>query len=306
VHLPGASISQAGQVTIASYNFSEGGKPSPRWSGGALVAYESNRTIEPLIHVFDAQGREAELIKFTIPGAEVVDIRGIAHGLGGMVALCGVTQDAKLRTAGYMALIHPGGIPVTIFRTDPYRPHNITVSPDGTIWTVGAEIDPVSRKPTATSAGVLRHFDASGALLASFVPQSSLPVRDVVSGLANLASSSSLVGWYQGSGRYYFEVTANSKVRQYSVMPLNQSDMISRLAVTDNGQVFVTKSTVGASSKTALYSLDRAQNAWVLVQLPGTWERPISNWLHGGSGNTLALSPTSRQVIQLFTVGPPQ
>jgi hypothetical protein len=64
------------------------------------------------------------MIRVNIQGPRSVLVLGMDHR-NGVVALCGTAQDAKLRTAGYVALAYVDGRVTRVIRTEPYSPHNI-------------------------------------------------------------------------------------------------------------------------------------------------------------------------------------
>jgi hypothetical protein len=166
-----ASLVVTGGTTIGSYNFA--GKASPSWTNGGLVALESETSAEPVVHLFNAAGQEVRTIYFTIPEARVVGVRGSSAGNDGTVTLCGWTQNAEGHLGQFVAIAPPdASSPITVVRTDPYAPHAITMSPDGTIWTKGIYYNPSkSALDKQATGGVIRHFDHTGKPIAAFIPQ---------------------------------------------------------------------------------------------------------------------------------------
>jgi hypothetical protein len=65
-----------------------GGMRMPRWSGGALVNFISNRTASPVLLSFDSRGKQLKSLSFTVPGSEKVDLDDITRGLDGALAIC--------------------------------------------------------------------------------------------------------------------------------------------------------------------------------------------------------------------------
>lgn len=260
----------------------------PIWSGGALVAIENNRSALPVVRIFDAEGQQTAFTSVKIPGADWIDVRRAAHGVGGTIAICGSAKDSGADVGGFLALASADGTIRSLVRTEPYVPTAVTVSPDGTIWTKGAEFVPVKRTPTKTDSGIIRHFDASGNLLAKFLPQSSLSRRELFFGIDQLASNSARIGWYQGRGATtYFEVEHDRLERYPAVYTENIEgpESISGLTLTEDGRVFVTKSANGNNPE--LYMLNRESRSWSPVVLPAGGSPATTNWLLGGTGNIL-------------------
>jgi len=283
------TLTVIGQATLASL---PANSPVPYWSGGALVAIDnpmnrSNRMpafgVNPVIHVFDSQGAEVRTLSLAIPNANVIWVRAAAHGADGSVAVCGQfaeqypTEPGHLLASGgsYLALFAPGNSTPLIVRTDPDTSFGVTIAPDGTVWTVGAEFNPANGNPVKTSDGLIRHFDAQGKLFASVVPQNSLRFRDLQSGRTNMASSAYGAAWYQGSSGLYYEVTADGTVNNYPGLPLSpvqtgspMLEDVGALSLTDNGTVFISKIVYGPQYSVSLYTLDRAKGVWVAEPLP--------------------------------------
>lgn len=279
----GASLVVIGQTVIDSYEF--GGKPSPSWSAGGLLALESPTSAEPVVHVFGGDGREVRTIYFGIPGAQTVGVLGKSLGPDGTVALCGWTQDKGGHLGHFLALAPPSdSSSINVIRTDPYVPHAVAIAPDGTIWTKGLQYNPATARIDGKSAaGVIRHFDSGGILLGSFIPQSGLSKIERGGGVDVLVSSANRVGWYQGASDSYFEVLFDGTVRRYPAAAVNPTGMLN-LAVTDSGDVFVSIPPPPPGRGLAqVYSLSRGEGAWNQV----SWPSGAGLILLGASGNDL-------------------
>lgn len=279
----------------------------PRWSGGALVAVETNRSVHPVVRVFDEQGQQTTEMAVKIPGADWIDVRSAAHGVRGAIAICGSAKDSGGRVAGFLTLASADGKIQNLIRTEPYVATAVTVSQDGTIWTKGAEFEPVKRTPSKTENGILRHFDASGNLLAKFLPQSSLSRRELFLGIDQLASNSSRVGWYMGRGATtYFEVV-HDRLERYPTVETESVDSLeftSGLTITEDDRVFVTKDVKGNNPE--LHMLDRESGRWNRIAIPAGGSPAATNWLLGGTGNILVFRTTAEfSCIRRFEVRTP-
>jgi hypothetical protein len=266
---------------------------SPSWSGGALVSLEYFSSDLPIVRVFDADGQPKTVVEVKIPGADHFMIKGAAHGADGTVAICGTAKDAQ-QHFGFLALASGDGAIRTIVRTEPYVPNGITIAPDGTIWTKGCEYGGPQKAPAGTNRGIIRQFDASGKLLAEYLPQSSLSRVEVSGGPGDrLAANSKRIGWYMGSfAKAYFEIV-RGEVERYPTISTESTDAqgaVYGLTIMDDDQVFATRVTEGPGP--LLYTLDRQSRSWKLVTLPGGGEPPATRWLLGGTGNILVFGTT--------------
>ncbi len=263
----------------------------PRWSGGAVVVMENNSTAQPRIRVFDEHGREIAVFQVKIPGAKRVLLRRAAHGAGGSTAVCGTATDSEEHIAGFFAIGRDGEFR-TLVRTEPYVPSSVTVSPDGSIWTTGIEVDRDKLRPRDTEKGIIRHFDDTGKELAGFVSQSGLVPSDIKLGVSHLVSSSTRVGWYQGMGQAgYFEV-AGGKLEHYPPIEArpDKDASIFGLAVTEDGDVFATRDVHGNNPQ--LYWLNRQGRSWIKMPVPEGGSGAATAWLLGGSGDKLVFQTT--------------
>jgi hypothetical protein len=292
------SIEPIGNMTLESYDL--GRHRVPSWSDQSLVVIDNNRTISPIVHVFDQEGRESQTLAVSVPGASTVGLRSVTYGHDGRLVYVGFAIDqesgeGKARVADFLGIVSADRTKELVIRTNPYVPRAVVIAPDKTIWTVGQEKNPdIKRDP-----GVIRHYDAEGKEIGSFVPQST--VRGEGNTLEdNLAFGNGHLGWYPAFGNTYFEVFANGVVRQVPGIALTSSyGFISKLAITDNGLTFVSQWRIvsgpspdkPASTATKLYVLDKAKQTWspVILQTPQNSPTPPTEVLLGSNGNTLAL-----------------
>jgi hypothetical protein len=272
-----------GDTRIPLYRF----EAVPVWSGDSVVAIEHNRTSAPVVRIFGEDGVQINAIAIEIPGANYIEVRRAAHGGDGATAICGAARDGDGHIAGFLALVSARGQIQRLVRTEPYSPTAVTIAPDGTIWMKGAEYVPVKRVPSKTNAGIIRHLDASGKELGAYLPQSDLTWHQLFLGIDRLVANSRRVGWYNGQGAItYFEVV-DGRIERYPAVPLEniETDEISGLAITDDDQVFVTRSVRGDYPE--LLVLDRASRSWNSVATPRAGPPETTSWLIGGGGKTL-------------------
>ncbi len=274
-------------VKIAAFDF--GAKPVPIWANGALVAVDEMDALTPTFHIFNRNGVEVRTAQFSIPGSNWLRVRGYSVGPDGSVAVCGDATDQRGQVGFYLALLPARGGQARIVQTFPYSPQAIAVAPDGSIWTKGLEYDPSRPKLgrlATRPADVIRHFDASGKFLGSFLEQTTMTRGELESGLSNLAASASVVGWYQGGASNYYELSRDGSVKRWPALRLAAREHVMRLAITDSGDVFVAK--LVPNKKSEVYRLDRGAGTWIPVTLsapPGN--QPAPDTIVGASGDTL-------------------
>lgn len=299
-YLPASNLSLNREVTI-SYDLAE--SRMPVWSGGALLAFVSNRTAAPTLLSFDDQGKQLPSISFTVPSSELVDLADIARNVDGAVAVCGKAYDQSGRGAGFIGIIDPGGQQARIVRPYPYYPSRITIGSDGTIWTAGLEV--VGGKETGEGVnpqnGVLRHFERGGKLITSLIPRSSLS-SPLVAEYGFLKSAKGRVGWYtgpvSGPGSEYYEVFADGRVHKYPSLELQRTEYVTGLALTDDGNSYITTSDNKNHKWRVLVIADRAPE-WREEHLPSQLERAV---LYGGDGMRLAFFPRDRFKVAFVDV----
>ncbi len=289
----GAALTASGSLTLSGFNFSNGTIPVPRWSNGAVIAIEGQTTLAPTLHIFDAHGNYLRTVPFTLDGATWLLVRGYSSGPDGTIALCGEAKDAQGQVEHFLAILPPDQLTgPKIVRTYPYSPAAVAVAPDGTIWTMGIEYEPVPGKMLGRiirpQAKVIRHFDREGNQIGGFIPQSSvappdLPRPALNGGSTNLAASAGRVGWYQGWSKQYFEVASDGSVHSYPALALGHGEAIDGLAITENGAVFVSKLDLRQGS-VQVYQLDRDHGAWQPAPLA------VSGPVVGANGNAVALA----------------
>ena len=269
-----------------------------------MVALEDFSSPHPIVRIFDSGGKLTSVIPVTIPESDWIGVRGAAHGLNGVTAICGYAKDRNAHAAGFIALAlnSNDGTLQRVIRTEPYWPSAVTIAPDGSIWTKGAEFEGFKQTYSKTDNGILRHFDPSGRVIGSFLPQSTLSRGEMFRGIDQMASNARRVGWYVGRGaKAYFEVVKD-RLETYPPLAQDESrhEQISGLAITGDGHVFITKSDGSASR---LYVLNRESRTWDPVVPPEGGSPPATGWLMGGSGNNIVLRTTEPSRLRRFAVG---
>ena len=173
-------------------------KRVPVWGGNAILVADGSSEEPSSFLAFDRSGNLVFNSGFSIPDAAHTNVYSYARGGDGTVALCGVAFASDGRRAPYVAWIAADGSAQHVIRTEPYTPNLISIAPDGTLWTVGYELNAEAGEESGVdpNAGVLRHFERSGKAIAAYIPRSSIGnsvLLDSINGF--LSSSSDRVGW---------------------------------------------------------------------------------------------------------------
>lgn len=277
------------------------------WSGGALLAVRNNLGSSPVIHVFDAEGRDFPAA-FSIADATWINMQHLAHADDGTLAATGFATDAQGRRAGFVSWIAPDHQSATTIRTGWYYPKSVAFAPDGTLWLSGAEGLDAAMKKKNFAGAVFRHFDRSGKLLDSLVSWHSMDRawREGLPGLLTyMPSSSTRFGWMEGGGfvggttsaayvggTAYYEISFDTKeVAIFPGLPLRSHETVAGLALTEKGDVFATTEHNSAGEDYPqgyyLYTLNREARRWELVEPPTPGASQIEKRVLGAHGNTL-------------------
>jgi hypothetical protein len=135
--LDGQTFSPAGRAQVIDIHTDL----VPTWTGGALIAIENQNAATPIIHMYDETGQEMLPIAFSIPGAQAIHIQGFSRGSDGTFAVAGWIAGQDLRPKeGFLSLVSPDHRTIQTTRPAPYFPAAVTIAPDGTLWTMGAEM----------------------------------------------------------------------------------------------------------------------------------------------------------------------
>src|SRR5262249_479619 len=124
-----------------------------RWSGNRLSGCDYCDS-KPLLWAVDREGNR-EFVDFRIPGADLTAVRDVASGPDGSLTAVGNAISADSRMGTFIAWISPGATSQVVTRVWPYSPNVVTVTVDGTIWTVGAVMNDNYR---VVYPNVLRHY----------------------------------------------------------------------------------------------------------------------------------------------------
>ncbi len=273
----------------------ETGGPIPRWNGGALISLlDASESSAPVVRQIGPDGIELQAFVLPVPDAGLARIYSAARGPQGQLAIVGMLHSKDGRSGGFLALATPDRTSVKLIRLFPYVACLAAFAGDGTVWTQGHE----AGNP-ANGDGVIRHFDASGKLLASFLPQSSLSPLDTALNLNALAVSGDRIGWYCRHSNQYFEITS-AGVRRFPGVPMGPDGAPTGLAITSSGTPIA--SVADGQGPGHLYYLDRSRAAWTEASRPQGINPADLVMMYGGGGERLALRLLNRQAITFVKV----
>jgi hypothetical protein len=263
-----STVSAASLVWLENVPVSFSWRPMrvAKWTHGNLVDVQNDGTAHPLIWLQNRQASHS--IPFTIEGAQVIRVYDWDVAIDGSIALSGSATDVSGRGSQFVAKLSADGSHALITRTLRYRPLRIAIASDGTLWTVGQDFTPNE------DLGVLRHFDQSGALMATFIPQSTVPSPVVLSSPHNrLLISNDRVAWYSPTMPRYVEISLDGKLMlDASVQPVGDKEKGYGVVLTDSGNLFLSAlhdvPGTGAGPPAhvfGIYMLDRSSGNWITV-----------------------------------------
>jgi hypothetical protein len=311
-----AGMRMVPEVKIPSYELFEKDPNSrwPLWSGGGLIAYEHNKSATPVIHVFDANGGDSPIV-FSIDGADMVHILHAVRGTDGTIAVGGRAYSSTFQGrawnpdgfyTGFISWIAPDHQSATTIRLSGfYSPALVALTPDGSIWTKGWESTDIKGYGEDRNAPVMRHFDKTGKMIGSALPAkllSHLSKSTYTDDFGYMVSSSSRVGWMQNDSNYYEFSFDGQDVVEFPPLPIPpHKSILVGLALLDNGKVFASTSVFTGSEfphGIFLYALDRGNKEWRPIDALHAFGSGNSNYLLGGSGNTLVLKSKDDPAVE--------
>ena len=242
----------------------------PSWQGRALLGMEINKVDEPVIVGVDQDGR-TERIGFSIPGAGLIGILGLAGAGDGTIAAVGVAYDQDGQPASFLARIPPDRSRKLLVQLGLYVADAVTIAADGTMWTVGV----VGGDKDVTEYNVLKRFDASGMVLATKAVRAQgtgRRGRDATE-TSLLRSSKDRVGWLTNANEYIEFGLDGNELGRYPPPPGPPPTVFTTtFALSENNTVIV-----GTPGDTGVRVslLNRKTRSWERVELPGA-ELPAS------------------------------
>lgn len=273
-----------------------------KWSNNEFI-YIDDDDAAPSFYVFDRSGQIKFSSMIQIPRVNEIRVDDFAAAADGSVWAGGHATSGTGQRTFFLAHVVSPGTDVQIIQINSYRPCQLTVASDGTVWTAGYGVSRDSSGQTRTDVNqdVLRRFDASGKLMASAMPGSSIDLMRARLGF--LAANKDRVGWYSptnGAG-VYVEFSPDMKVlHSYPVVSLTRrGGFLEELSLTPTGQAFVA---IMHSNHSTLYRLDRTTSAWVTVEGLQNTQGNVPR-LEGNDGESLVfIDSITKSKLQLLDV----
>ncbi len=283
-----------------------------KWSNDWLILIDDDPGA-PSFWEFDRSGNPVFNSLILIPSANHTRFDDFAAGPDGTIWAAGHATSGEGQQSSFLARITDNGQSVQIIRTTPYRPCQLSVAPDGTVWTVGFEVklNADGLRKVDPSRDALRHFDASGRPIASALPVSSISPLRAHTGY--LVANQDRIGWYappafNGAAVYVeFSPVSMQILGSYPPVPAEPGSryLVESFTLTPSGQAFaVLTYPVGGQQgyPNVLYKLDRNSKTWVAVAVPRDKDGYIP-MMQGNDGESLIFTGTPDvSKVQVFDI----
>jgi hypothetical protein len=253
------------------------GKRMATYGGGALVVAEGDMAEPGVFSVYGANGNLLSQVPLKIPGASRVVVYDYSRSAAGTLVACGFAESPGVQRAPYLTWFSADGSSQKVIRTEPYYPFLCAGAPDGSLWTVGLEMNAnLQEKPEHRESPVLRRFSPDGRQLGAWLPRSSFPgSAELVRGF--LVASNKRVGWLRWSAdsgleAVYAEITPEGEITSFPLkqIPGFKSGIgaFSGMALTADGDALVAAVPGDKTEATAVLWLDRSKAEWRRVSVP--------------------------------------
>jgi hypothetical protein len=267
------------------------------WTGGNLVVITDRWSASPTLTIFDRDGNQTSTFRFTIPGADLINIydNSVALAKDGSLAIIGTVDLNGSRGATFVAWVSPDRRHQTVIRSTSFFPESVTMPSDGTIWVSGYKKPTLPGERVDNSHQLILRYDTSGKLLGSTSPLLNIPDSTVVGRPPSiLVSWGDGVGWYYPREQAYVEFSLDGSVAHRLKGPQNPRGVFT-LAACPNGNVFAAskKGTDGG-----VFSLDRGQADWSFAPRQEKWGE-----LLGCDGTSLVSISDFDKISWLDTAG---
>jgi len=279
-----------------------------KWSRD-LYIYIDDDVVSPSIFVFDRNGKQVYNSLLQIPGVDRMRVEDFESAPDHTLWLCGNSHSPSGQASYFLAHITNDGQDVHFVQTAPYHANQISVAPDGTVWSAGFELVPGAphdsndRAKLNDNADTLRHYDGGGKLLASAVPTTAVGDKiRIVNGV--LRATQDRVGWYATNANY-MEFSPDLKV-QTSFPPapaISQRHKVEGFVLTPSGKSFLVVTHSSPTGRVAtLYQLDQVTRAWVEID-SHQLGFDVLPMLQGNDGESLVfMGPPDKSKLQIINI----
>jgi len=266
----------------------------PQWDRGYILHLEIDKD-PAVVTMYDRDGKKVLEARMAPPDAARVSLlAAAATHAGGILAVGGATMtDGSIQ--GLIAKTDLTGHTVQSVHTGRFSPHQVCEATDGTVWTLGYDLD--FRDSPDADKNVLHHYSFEKGLLGTLVSLDSISKSsDAIlviesSRKSFLRCSKDRVSALFWSAAQYLEVDAsNGKVVRWKVaLPAMLGGEANGFAVTEEGRIFVSLrgfSETDNNVRHGLYELKARTGTSVAILMPvdGTLttpripSRPPSRW----------------------------
>lgn len=216
----------------------------PEWDRGYLLHLEIDKD-PAVVTMYDRNGKKVLEGHMGPADAAHISVRAAgATQAGGILAVGGGTMtDGTIQ--GFVAKTDLSGRTVQSVLTGRFSPHKVCEATDGTVWTLGYDLN--FRDSPDADKNALRHYSFEKGLLGSFVSLDSISKsRDVSLQISDprgsyLRCGKDRVSVYLGSAAQYIEVDASTEklVRWKVDLSPAVGGETNGFAVTEEGRIFL-------------------------------------------------------------------
>jgi hypothetical protein len=283
-----------------------------KWSNDVFIFADDDKGA-PSLYMFDRAGQQVFSAMVQIPLVDETRLADFAAAPDGSLWACGWSYSRSGQRADFLAHLTDHGAGMEVIRTTPYQPYELSVAPDGTVWTIGYERHPSSSigevGKVDFTRDMLRHFDSSGKPLASAIPLSS--AENVVgTQMGFLSANQERVAWFspRGDGNSYVEFSpATGTLSAYPTPPTTGTrDFALAFVLTPRGRAFVVMRhpTVDGPNRT-LYEFNRSAKEWMEIHPPVTYNGKLVD-LVGNDGESLVFrGPPDKSRLTVLALAQP-
>lgn len=253
------------------------GQPNPRWGGDYLVSLRrENLATDTEVNLIVRDQKDAVVAQTRIwlKGASIVYLDDAVARKGGRIAAVGWAFDESGSMVSFLADVSVSSGSARIVKTSPFFSKSVTFGPDGTIWTLGAQMGPGNRSSTAPDHFIVKHFGPDDTLRGEHVLVSSLGECRINPGAeshSRIFATRDRIGIFAPSCDKWIELNASGEILGMWTLqtPLLSSSAgkgkeasVHTIVVTPDNEVY---GLVLRSGGNILFHLDRQSNKWTPV-----------------------------------------
>jgi hypothetical protein len=267
------------------------------WTGGNLVVITDRWSASPTLTTFDRDGNQTSTFRFTIPGADQVNLydNSVALAKDGSLAIIGTVDLNDSGGATFVAWVSADRRHQTVIRSTSFFPESVAMPSDGTIWVSGCKRRTEPGEQLGNDHQLILRYNTSGKFLGSISPLLNVPDTNVVGRPPSiLVSWGDGVGWYYPREHAYVEFSLDGSVAHRFNGPQNPLGVFT-LAACPNGNVFAASK---KGTDWGIFSLNREQGGWTFAPGQAKWGEIL-----GCDGTSLVSISDFDRISWLTTAG---